>query len=211
MSRSSDALTPQCRAVLRGRSTEVAPLRDHVEECAFCSEWLSRRAGLQLLMAQPIPPAPELRSEGMFARLRERIIEDCEDGPVGQVLEQAMPVAPIADGDAWPEPLLGSDLAPQLDARSPAPGALDWGLVRAAVLEDIVDPAAGAPAVPDRARSGGRPRALRAAFPGERIQARAAGDRLRRYLVSAHWSVFPNERFAQWRDPMSPLCLQSCC
>jgi len=139
MSRSSDALTPQCRAVLRGRSTEVAPLRDHVEECAFCSEWLSRRAGLQLLMAQPIPPAPELRSEGMFARLRERIIEDCEDGPVGQVLEQAMPVAPIADGDAWPEPLLGSDLAPQLDARSPAPGALDWGLVRAAVLEDIVD------------------------------------------------------------------------
>ncbi len=132
-------LTRKCRAVLRGESVNSAPLAGHVESCSFCAEWLRRRGALQRLLRQPPAALPESESASLLTDVRERIVEQCENGPVGRALEQVMPVAPPAGSvGGWPEPLLESELSESFAASSPeSPASRVWSAVRCAVLEDI--------------------------------------------------------------------------
>ncbi len=126
-------LSKHCRAMLRGASP--GSLRDHEAECDFCRDWLQRRARLTALLSEPIEPPTELRSAELLAGIRERIIESCEESPLGQVLDRAMPVDSVAESsaaDALPEPQLEPGLVTQMRAVPVA--APEWRDVRESVL-----------------------------------------------------------------------------
>lgn len=140
----SPRLTPECRAMLRGAGRDGVDraIRDHADACAFCRDWLQRRAGLTELLAQPVKPPSELTSAAMLDGIRERIIEAGEESSLGRVLEEVLPqpAAPqtaqrAATGDAgddWAGPALDRELAAQLRR---VPGrAPDWSEVRESVL-----------------------------------------------------------------------------
>ncbi|MCA8977956.1 MAG: hypothetical protein KDC98_24735 [Planctomycetes bacterium] len=78
-------------------------------------------------------------ADAMLARVRERVVEQCEESPLGRLLEEAMPVVPLADSAAaWPQSLLTSDLSERLVSPvDTVPSPRDWGAVRIAVLDDI--------------------------------------------------------------------------
>ncbi|MCA8951346.1 MAG: hypothetical protein KDE27_17695 [Planctomycetes bacterium] len=131
-------LTAACRAMLRGAvpaADHVAA--DHVDGCAFCRDWLRRRAHLQELLAEPVPPPSELRAAAMLDGVRERIVEACEEGPLGRVLARAMPVVGASPvGADWTGPELSPELAAGLRAVPIA--APEWRQVRSAVLAGSV-------------------------------------------------------------------------
>lgn len=138
---SPHSLTRDCRAVLRGAVLENSPLQTHVDACELCREWLVRRAALQNVLAQPVKAPSESSSAAMLTSIRERIVQQCEDGPIGKALEASLPVAPLPGDETWPDPLLESDLASRLATRPESVTAAarhrDWTSVRAAVLEEI--------------------------------------------------------------------------
>jgi len=135
-------LTRECRAVLRtvefAESADGAALRAHAETCAFCADWLRRRDAVRGLLRAPVAPPSELQSARLLIGIRERIVEQSEQGPIGRALEESMTVTPVEADDAWPEPLCESPLTSRLASSGAVVlGERDWRAVRAAVLERI--------------------------------------------------------------------------
>ena len=144
---SGSGLTAECRAFLRAgmpaASAAEAPLAQHLAACAFCSARLAARQKLAVAM-RVRPTAPqELRSSAFLDGIRTRIIEQCEQAPLGALLERAMPVqVPAQVEGAFPEGLLQSDLsrtAVQAAAGANArearvDSALAWSRVRLGVF-----------------------------------------------------------------------------
>lgn len=129
-------LSRTCRSVLRGATREDAGVREHVDACTFCRKWLQRREHLTGLLAQPVEVPAELHSPLVLDGIRERIVADSEDSPLGQVLRQTMPL-PSPQAEEWPQPVLESDLvetglASQI--RTLPVGPPEWSEVRDSVL-----------------------------------------------------------------------------
>lgn len=143
-------LTAECRAFLRAgmpdASAAEAPVAQHLAACAFCSARLAARQKLGVAL-RVRPPAPqELRSSAFLDGIRTRIIEQCEQAPLGALLERAMPVqVPAPLEGVFPEGLLQSDLsrtAVQAAAGADAGEArvdseIAWSRIRNGVLAGV--------------------------------------------------------------------------
>ncbi|MCR9244387.1 MAG: hypothetical protein NXI31_05100 [bacterium] len=131
-------LTAACRATLRYGLLESGPGLDsaHVASCAFCTAWLEGRERLQAALATPVAPPSELQAAAMLDGVRDRLIEDCETGPVGELLTATLSADELADGEGLE---LGvPELEPTFAARlRDVPGrAPEWSEVRASVMAE---------------------------------------------------------------------------
>ncbi len=134
-------LTPACRAFLRAGLDERAladpELRAHVSACAFCSRRRAFRDAIAPVLARPAEPPPELGSAAFLDRIRTRICEAVEAGPVGRMLQTQMPVeVPSTVSEVFPDELLENDLARHA-VTAPRTAPLDWARVKATVLEEV--------------------------------------------------------------------------
>lgn len=144
-------LTPACRAMLRSGGQPLADaVRRHAADCAFCAEWLRGRERLQSALREPVAPLSELRAAALLDGVRERLVEQCEEAPLGQAVadtfasetaarelaphEAAVDSASIGDGDDGVAVDLSADLAERL-RQAPGRGAApEWREIRDAVF-----------------------------------------------------------------------------
>lgn len=132
-------LTAACRATLRYGLLDLpdrGPDAEHVASCAFCTAWLEGRKRLQAALATPVAPPTELQAAAMLDGVRDRVIEDCESGPVGELLAATLSADELPDGNGLE---LGvPELDPTLAARlRDVPGrAPEWSEVRASVMAE---------------------------------------------------------------------------
>lgn len=133
-------LTAECRAFLREGLPEGAAWTEHVQRCAFCSARKAARRRFGRILGEPVVPPAALHSAAFLDVIRARIVEQCEQSPVGALLEQGMPVAPpAAVADAFPTGLLEAGLAREtVNAMRPASEAA-WRGVRNRVLGDLAE------------------------------------------------------------------------
>lgn len=136
-----------CRRVLRevlGASdsdTQAPDVRDHLAGCRFCAARVAARDALVPALKQPPLPADGVRV--LLDDVRGRIVDQAVDSPLGRLLGEVMPVAPLPamdrDGLAqgWPVSLLESDLARINGAPVRGASDIEWARVRGAILAEV--------------------------------------------------------------------------
>lgn len=130
-----------CRAVLREALTTLGPLDakvlEHVAACAFCRARVRARDHLLPLLRLRPQLAPDVANGAeVLDEVFERIVEDRERAPLGQLLAGAVPM-PTPNATGWPEPLLESDLAQRTVSAPPAVAATSWARVRESILDEV--------------------------------------------------------------------------
>ena len=133
-----------CREFLRemfGRSGTTDPrIEAHLASCRFCAD--RRRAQASLASTLRARPQMEVDPRELLERIHARAIDQAEGSALGQLLDEAMPVAPMADVESavaagWPESLLDSRAANIVGEVPRPPSSAAWSKVRVQILARV--------------------------------------------------------------------------
>jgi hypothetical protein len=144
--RVAPACRPFVRAALAGDhllGRGAAPdegTRAHLASCPDCRERAAARDRLaDLLRQRPELPTNALAGAGrdpLLEAVHERVIDRAAESALGRMLGAA-PVEALADGAAWPEGLVASDLVRRAMTPPEPASALAWSRVRESILVGV--------------------------------------------------------------------------
>lgn len=127
-------MTARCRAALResfGKGPLDPETRSHVEACGFCSARLAARDVLASRLR--FRPNASVDAERFLAAVRDRVVQQAEHSPLGQLLSEAMPVTSPADSRVRRESMVDSGVARLVRSVPLARPEADWARVRGAI------------------------------------------------------------------------------
>ena len=133
------SIGPACRRMLRSGGQPVSEaIQRHAADCAFCTAWLRGRNQLQAALRTPVSPLSELDAASLLDGVRDRLIEQCEDSPLGLAVADTLAPVASADADRGDASADGVDLELPVglaDRLRRVPGqAPEWGDIRDAVF-----------------------------------------------------------------------------